>query len=280
MNIADALQQANRLDGSDTPRLDAELLLARVLNKPRTFLFGWPEHRLTAEQEEQYCQWLDRRRRGEPVAHILGLREFWSLPLAVNSSTLIPRPDSEHLVEVALQKLPTRRGRLLDLGTGTGALALALASECPQATVVAVDKVAEAVQLAESNRRHLGLANVTVQRSDWFAQVQGRFEVIVSNPPYIAASDPHLNQGDLRFEPHSALVAGADGLDDIRCIIAQAPQFLCNKGWLLLEHGWQQAEAVTALLKACGFAQVFSSKDLAGNPRVSGGCYRPGAGAQ
>lgn len=271
MNIADALQKARELTGSDSARLDAELLLAQVLAKPRTFLFGWPEYCLSEEEEDRFQLAISRRAMGEPVAHILQMREFWSLPLEVNNSTLIPRPDTECLVDLALQRLPSSGGRILDLGTGTGAIALALAKECPQAQVIAVDKEAAAVQLAETNRRRLGLGNVEVLQSNWFSAVQGSFDLIVSNPPYIAAGDPHLQQGDVRFEPASALVSGADGLDDIRRIVASAPACLRAGGWLLLEHGWQQGEAVRRLLTEQRFAEVFTAPDLAGNERVSGG---------
>ncbi len=193
-----------------------------------------------------------------------------SLDLDVASHTLIPRPDTELLVETALALLPSSPATLLDLGTGSGAIALALACERPQWQVTGVDRIDEAVALAEGNRARLQLANACFTASHWFSALAGqRFDLIVSNPPYIAAGDPHLSQGDVRFEPSSALVAGVDGLDDIRLIIQQAPQFLRAGGWLLLEHGFDQAEAVRELLSAQGFMAVESRRDLGGHQRIS-----------
>ena len=272
-SIAALLAQA-QLPDSDTPRLDAELLLAHVLGKSRSYLLTWPE-RQVAEPDVARCQaLLARRRQGEPVAYLLGEQGFWTLELQVSADTLIPRPDTERLVEVALQLGPQRPAQVLDLGSGTGAIALALASERAHWQVIGVDRMPGAVALAESNRVRLGLANVQFLQSDWFAALdQRQFELIVSNPPYIAADDPHLQQGDVRFEPASALVSGADGLDDIRYIVRSAPAHLQPGGWLLLEHGWQQAEAVRQLLSERGFAEVQSWQDLGGHQRVTGGCW-------
>lgn len=258
------------LPDSPTPRLDAELLLAHTLGKSRGYLHTWPERELEASQLERYQAALARRRAGEPVAYILGRQGFWSLDLDVASHTLIPRPDTELLVETALALLPATPLQVLDLGTGTGAIALALACERPAWQVTGVDRVAEAVALAQGNGTRLQLANARFAESCWFSALAGqRFQLIVSNPPYIAAADPHLSQGDVRFEPSSALVAGIDGLDDIRLIIEQAPEHLLAGGWLLLEHGFEQAEAVRELLAQRGFAAVDSRRDLGGHQRIS-----------
>lgn len=268
-SLAALLDQAE-LPDSPTARLDAELLLAAALGKPRSYLRTWPEHEPGAEQQAAFAAMLERRRAGEPVAYILGHQGFWSLDLEVAPHTLIPRPDTELLVETALQLAPATPLRVLDLGTGTGAIALALASERGGWQVTGVDRIAEAVELAERNRQRLGLTNAVFRQSSWFAGLAGeRFGLILSNPPYIAASDRHLGEGDVRFEPLSALVAGADGLDDIRQIVAQAPQHLEAGGWLLLEHGYDQAAAVRGLLAAAGFTRVDSRRDLGGHERIS-----------
>ncbi len=258
------------LPDSPTPRLDAELLLAQALGKSRGYLHTWPEREPEASQLERFQAALARRRAGEPVAYILGRQGFWSLDLDVASHTLIPRPDTELLVETALALLPATPLQVLDLGTGTGAIALALACERPAWQVTGVDRVPEAVALAQGNGTRLQLANARFAESCWFSALAGqRFQLIVSNPPYIAAADPHLSQGDVRFEPSSALVAGVDGLDDIRVIIEQAPAHLLAGGWLLLEHGFDQAEAVRELLAQRGFAAVDSRRDLGGHQRIS-----------
>jgi release factor glutamine methyltransferase len=270
--MASIEQLLNHADLPDSPsaRLDAELLLAFALGKPRSYLRTWPEREPSAEQQAAFAALLVRRRGGEPVAYILGQQGFWSLDLEVAPHTLIPRPDTELLVEAALELLPATPLRALDLGTGTGAIALALASERPGWRVTGVDRVAEAVALAERNRQRLKLDNADFRPSQWFGALAGeRYGLIVSNPPYIAADDRHLGEGDVRFEPASALVSGADGLDDIRQIIAQAPQHLEPGGWLLLEHGYDQAAAVRELLAAAGFARVHSRRDLGGHERIS-----------
>lgn len=272
-SIQDLLASAN-LPDSPSARLDAELLLAAALGKARSHLHTWPEREVPQACAERFAADLQRRRGGEPVAYILGQQGFWSLDLEVAAHTLIPRADTELLVETALELLAATPARVLDLGTGTGAIALALASERPAWRLTGVDRVAEAVALAERNRGRLGLGNAGFQASHWFDALAGeRYQLILSNPPYIAAGDHHLNEGDVRFEPASALVAGADGLDDIRRIIEQAPDHLEPGGWLLLEHGFDQAEAVRALLGARGFTQVQSRRDLGGHERISLGSW-------
>lgn len=276
MQIGSIRQQLiQRFGKSDSPALDADCLICSVLSCTRTFLRTWPEQELEPEQIEQIEALAKRREDGEPVAYILGVREFWSLPLEVAPSTLIPRPDTETLVEWGLELLPPKGtgAKALDLGTGTGAIALALKSECPALRMWAVEKSEDALALARRNAARLGY-QVNFQQSHWFDGVkETQFDLIVSNPPYIDEQDPHLTQGDVRFEPHSALIAGDDGLADIKELIAAAPNYLNQGGWLLLEHGWQQAEQVGELLKARGFSQVTTRLDLGGQPRITGGCW-------
>lgn len=269
-SVRDNLRRTAELPDSDTARLDLEVLLGHVLQKPRTWLYTWPEHELSESAQQQFDRILERRAHGEPVAHLVGKREFWSLPLKVDASTLIPRPETELLVEVALELCPQPRAQVLDLGTGTGAIALALASERPGWQIVAAEKSPEAVALAEENRAALGLGNVQVLRSDWFAQVPAQqFDLIVSNPPYIDAADPHLAEGDVRFEPRSALVAGRSGLADIEQIAGEALAYLAPEGWLVVEHGWQQAGPVRELFARAGLRQVSSRNDYAGRERLT-----------
>ena len=276
MATIQSLLDSAELPASPTARLDAELLLAAVLGKPRSYLRTWPEHEPGAEQLAAFAALLERRRMGEPVAYILGHQGFWSLDLEVAPHTLIPRPDTELLVETALQLAPATPQRVLDLGTGSGAIALALASERGGWQVIGVDRIAEAVALAERNRLRLKLNNAEFRQSSWFDGLAGEhFDLILSNPPYIAADDRHLGEGDVRFEPLSALVAGVDGLDDIRQIIALAPRHLQAGGWLLLEHGYDQAEAVRELLAAASFTAVDSRRDLGGHQRISLGRWTP-----
>jgi len=272
MTIIASLLRNAQLPDSPTERLDAELLLAAAIGKSRSYLHTWPERIVSSEDAEAYAGYLQRRRAGEPVAYILGQQGFWKIDLEVAPHTLIPRPDTELLVETALELQPAAPAKVLDLGTGTGAIALALASDCPAWQVTAVDRVDEAVALAERNRQRLGLGNVKVLASHWFSSLAGeRFDLIVSNPPYIASGDPHLLQGDLRYEPRGALTDEADGLSAIRAIVSGAPRRLAANGVLWMEHGYDQAEAVRALLVAQGFTQVQSERDLAGIERISGG---------
>ncbi|QBF25146.1 peptide chain release factor N(5)-glutamine methyltransferase [Pseudomonas tructae] len=270
MTIIASLLRGAELPDSPTARLDIELLLAAAIGKSRSYLHTWPERIVSSEAALTFADYLQRRRAGEPVAYILGQQGFWKLDLEVAPHTLIPRPETELLVETALQLLPASRVSLLDLGTGTGAIALALASERPQWQVSAVDRVLEAVALAERNRQRLQLDNVNVRSSHWFDALAGeRYDLIISNPPYIAAADPHLVAGDVRFEPSSALVSGEDGLDDLRSIVSQAPEHLLPAGWLLLEHGYDQAAAVRELLAKYGFEQIESRLDLNGHERIT-----------
>ena len=271
--IEEALAQAHdRLAGSESPELDAQLLLCEVLGKGRSYLYTWPERVLTSDEETAFNKLLARRREGVPVAHILGERDFWSLSLKVTPDTLIPRPDTELLVELALELLPSERAlTVIDLGTGTGAIALAIAHERPKARVTAVERSAAALAVAEENRERLGLANVELLEGSWFEPLplEARFDLIVSNPPYVAKDDPHLSRGDVRFEPLTALTAGPDGLDDIRHIAAAARDHLKPGGWLLLEHGYDQGEAVAALLTSLGYRNVATHQDAGGNPRAT-----------
>lgn len=273
MTIIASLLRSAELPDSPTARLDAELLLAAALGKPRSFLHTWPERIVSSEAAQTFDAYLKRRRTGEPVAYILGQQGFWNIDLEVATHTLIPRPETEMLVETALELLPGAiPHRLLDLGTGTGAIALSLAKDRPQWTVTAVDRVEEAVALAERNRQRLYLDNARVLQSHWFSAVEGqRFDLILSNPPYIADNDPHLVQGDVRFEPSSALTSGADGLDDLRLIVSQAPAHLEAGGWLLLEHGYDQGAAVRELLDRHGFEQIQTRRDLGDHERITFG---------
>ena len=276
-SIAELLLLRDRLQAcSDTALLDVELLLAHCLQKNRTYLRTWPEAEVANDTEQQFLALLCRREQGEPIAHLLGERGFWSLDLQVNASTLIPRPETELLVEQVLALLTDcPQLSVLDLGTGTGAIALALAQEKPDWKILACDREPAAVQLAEANRRALGLDNVSIFQSNWFAAVAPqRFELIVSNPPYIDGDDPHLTQGDLRFEPRSALVAANKGLADIEHIIAHSQDYLQPGGWLLLEHGYNQRRAVRECFEQSGFINVFSRQDLAGMDRITGGQCR------
>ncbi len=281
MPTIESLLNGAELPDSPSARLDAELLLAHVLGKPRSYLRTWPEREPDAAQCAAFAALLARRSKGEPVAYLLGRQGFWSLELEVAPHTLIPRPDTELLVETALALGPGGPARVLDLGTGSGAIALALACERPAWQVLGVDRVAEAVALAERNGARLGLANARFVESRWFSALAGeRFAMIVGNPPYIAADDRHLSEGDVRFEPASALVAGADGLDDIRQIVHEAPEHLEAGGWLLLEHGYDQAEAVRALFAARGFTDVESRRDLGGHQRITLGRWNGETHAQ
>lgn len=254
-------------------RIEIQCLLQQVLNVPRAWLLAHSEHYPNETEHMHYQELLQRRLRGEPVAYLLGEREFFGLMFTVTPATLIPRPETELLVELALSHIPQQSFyRVLDLGTGSGAIALALAHARPDVEVLGCDASTTALAVAHANAQQLGVANAAFIHSDWFeAFTTQKFNIIVSNPPYIAAGDPHLARGDVRFEPISALVSGGDGLHDIRHIAAHAPDHLEPGGWLLLEHGYDQAAQVSELLLQAGFDEVFSACDLAGIERVSGG---------
>lgn len=272
-SIADALDWAlQQLAQSESPALDARVLLAFCLSKPDSYLYTWPEKLLSETEQTCFSQLIARRATGEPVAHITQVREFWSLPLRVSPATLIPRPDTEILVEHALQlSLPKRdEFGVLDLGTGTGAIALALASEWPQVPVIGVDLKVDAVELAQSNGQALGISNATFRQGSWFDPVAGQqFSLIVSNPPYIDEQDHHLEQGDVRFEPRSALVAKDKGLADLALIARQAPTYLIEQGYLVMEHGYDQGEAVRTLLAEQGYSDIQTVTDYGGNERIT-----------
>jgi release factor glutamine methyltransferase len=254
-------------------RIEVQCLLQNVLQVNRAWLLSHPEQSLDTDQQQRYIELFERRLRGEPVAYLLGEREFYGLSFKVSPATLIPRPETELLVDLALQRIPQQGVyRVLDLGTGSGAIALSISHARPDSDVVAVDASTTALEVAQVNMQTLGLGNACLRQSDWFSALREEsFDVIVSNPPYIAAKDAHLAQGDVRFEPHDALVSGPDGLDDIRRICAQAKVHLRPNGWLLLEHGYDHAAEVRALLQQSGFQEIFSARDLAGIERVSGG---------
>lgn len=262
------------VSGSDSARRDTELLMQAVLGKDAVWLYSHDDQCPSPAQAARFDVLLQRRERGEPVAHLTGERGFWTLDLRVNAHTLIPRPETEMLVEFALEKTPAAAsGAILDLGTGSGAIALAIKSERPSCAVTAVDASAAALEVARDNAARLGL-EVGLLEGSWFAPVAGRrFQLIVSNPPYIPADDVHLGQGDVRFEPRSALVSGADGLDDIRHLVAAAPLHLFPAGWLVLEHGHDQAPQVRAIMQAAGFRLVDSRRDLNGHERITFGCH-------
>lgn len=261
---------------SDTARLDTEILLAHVLAKPRAHLYTWPERIPESATRSAFIALLERRARGEPIAYLTGRRAFWSLELQVTPDTLIPRPESELLVTLALERLPEAGGpRVVDLGTGSGVLALALAVERPDCTVIAIDRSIAALSIAETNARELGLSNIEFRHGDWCSGLDPEeFDLIVANPPYVADDSPWLRHGDVRFEPRNALVAGRDGLDAIRRIVQQAPAILKSGGWLLIEHGFDQGAAVRTLLREQGFRAVECHTDPNGRDRVGGG-YRP-----
>lgn len=276
----DALLQAAavrlKAAGSTSPRLDAEVLLGHVIARDRTWLYTWGDRDCPPWEHARFDALVAARAQGQPVAYLTGEREFWGLRLATSPDTLIPRPDTETLVEAALNCVTSNTtGRLLDLGTGTGAIALAFASEQPGWQVVGVDLRPEAVALAQTNAAQLNIANAQFMQSDWFSVFEQagepteRFNLIVSNPPYIAADDPHLCLGDVRFEPISALVADADGLADLAHLIATAPKYLAPSGWLLLEHGYRQAGEVREALSQAGYQNVESVRDLGGHERIT-----------
>jgi len=267
LTIAQALATA-QLD-----RGDARALLRHALGVSDAYLIAHSAQVLTDAQSELCAALIARRSAGEPVAYIVGAREFFSLEFKVTPAVLIPRPETELLVEFALERIASnRRQRVLDLGTGSGCIAITIAKHRPHAQVVAVDRSSAALEIARENAARHAVANLELAVSDWFGALAGqRYDLIVSNPPYVAAGDPHLTQGDLRFEPAAALAAGTDGLDGFRLIVASAPQYLSGGGWLAFEHGHDQAARCRELLAAAGFREIFSRADLADLERVSGG---------
>ena len=270
--IKQTLALAGRLDGlSDTARLDVAVLLAHALERDKTYLYTWPDRELTAAQQQVFESLLAQRQKGVPIAYLVGEKEFWSLPIKVSSDTLIPRPDTELLVQLGLELFASDSPRTIaDLGTGTGAIALALAHERSRWQVLGADISPQIVALAEQNRVAFQLMNLRFVVSDWCSALPKQaFDLILGNPPYIAADDPHLLCGDVRFEPKTALVSEEDGLHDIKCIATQAKDHLKLQGFLLLEHGCQQAQAVREILSAVGYSNMKTFQDLAGLDRAT-----------
>lgn len=276
--IASALNEAaHRLAAvCDTPRLDAEVLLGFVLDRNRVHLHTWPDLLLPDEAMARFDALITRRATGEPLAYLTGRREFWSMELEVSPATLIPRPETELLVEIALQRIPAGSAwRIADLGTGSGAIALAIARERPACRIVATDRSTTALAVARRNAARLGIGNVEFREGIWLEPLAGEvFDLIVSNPPYIASEDPRLHTSEIRFEPITALAAGPDGLDDIRHITATASRHLVSGGGLLLEHGYDQSSAVMEILTQSGYGEVHTHQDMSEIYRVTGG-YRP-----
>ncbi len=273
-SIATARADARRaLVAAEAAPDEADILLAHILDKDRSYLFAYPEAKVTDGHMEHFQYQIAQRCAGVPVAYLTGIRDFWNLSLQVNRHTLIPRPETEHLVEYALGLGDAASTlRVLDLGTGSGAIALALAEERPHWQITASDFNPDTLAMAKQNATRLHLDQVYFLCSDWFAAIEGTYDVIISNPPYIADADLHVQQGDLRFEPRGALVSGGDGLQAIRQITEQAVDYLEPGGWLLLEHGFDQGAACRALFAQHGFTAVFTHPDLAGLDRLSGGC--------
>lgn len=269
--VVDRSTVRSALASSALARIDSEVLLAHAIGRDRAWLAAHPEAALTSEEASHFAVLARRRRDGEPVAYLTGRREFWGLALDVDPSVLIPRPETETLVETALSILPSDRPvRVLDLGTGSGAVALAIARERPRAAVLATDCAPEALSVARHNAARLGITNVTCACGDWYRAVAAsRFDLIVSNPPYVADGDPHLAEGDLRFEPRAALAAGVHGLDALRPIITGAASHLVPGGWLAVEHGYDQAGATRRLFGAAGLDAFRAARDLAGIVRVA-----------
>ena len=254
---------------STSARLDVELLLSHSLGKPRSYLIAWPEHWPDTDQLEHFETLLQRRLLGEPVAHLIGEREFWSLTLRVTAATLIPRPETEQLVEQALTHIPSGQElRIADLGTGSGAIAIAIAHERPLCRITAIDSSIDALDVARDNAYRHGLRNISFRHGNWFENDTSRYDIIVANPPYVRNDDPHLQEDGLPFEPLEALVAGNDGLDAIREISRQAREHLNIGGWLLLEHGYDQQTAVIELLSQSGYTNINGLKDLGGIDRI------------
>lgn len=264
---------ATQLAEFPTPKLDAEILLSFVLNVSRSYLYSHSDERIDKEKQVIFESLLKRRIQGEPIAYIVGHQEFWSMDFEVTKDVLIPRRETELLVETVFEILPAdKKCSVLDLGSGSGAIALAIAKERPHWKISGVDQSEKAIQLARKNQKHLNISNVTFTESNWFSALnKKRFDLIVSNPPYISEQDPHLNQGDIRFEPKEALISGKDGLDDILKISAEAIKHLKSNGYLIFEHGYNQSEAVKKILQKNQFMLIEARKDLSGIDRITFG---------
>ncbi|ATF08740.1 peptide chain release factor N(5)-glutamine methyltransferase [Candidatus Enterovibrio altilux] len=277
INIANTLYDTVHLltkNKISSPQIDVAILLCHVLKKPSSYLYTWSDKLLSDEEVNEFSMLIARRVKGEPVAYIIGHRDFWSLQLNVEPNTLIPRPDTERLVELALERLPQRMGHVLDLGTGTGAIALSIAKERLDMHVIGVDIRPEVVLLAARNQRKNAITNAEFLQSNWFDALPERtFTMIVSNPPYVDSEDLHLSQGDVRFEPRTALVAGDHGLANIRHICKHTPYYLQDGGWLLIEHGHNQSHAVKIFFASAGFRNVQTVQDYGGQDRVTLGCF-------
>lgn len=275
MNIQQSLQQASTLllSSSDTALLDVQVLLCFVLQCNSAHLAAWPEKDLTEQQAEKFLQLIQQRKNGLPVAHLTGQREFWSLDFLVNDSTLIPRPETETLIEFVVEKFSDRKNiKLLDMGTGCGAIAIAIASEKPAWEIHACEFSKPALTLAKKNSKKLKTENITFTHSNWFSNILTQdFDIIISNPPYIAENDAHLFEGDVRFEPRSALTSGETGMDDIEHICATAKQYMTDNGWLIVEHGYNQAQLVNDCFSKNGYIELEQIKDLSGHIRMTAG---------
>ena len=270
VSIKQLLEQATRILNTASARLDAEVLLGHVLQEARSHFHAWPEKLVPAASHTHFTELLQRRLEGEPVAYLTGEREFWSLPLSVTPDTLIPRPETETLVARALKRIPADQPHTIaDLGTGSGAIALAIARERPLCRIIATDIATAAIEVAHNNARRLGIHSIEFRTGNWYKPLTGmRFDMIVSNPPYIATTDPHLESGDVRFEPRTALASGPQGMDDLTPIAQCAINHLEPGGWLLMEHGYDQGELTRQLLEATGFIEVITFTDDAGLERV------------
>ncbi|MCW8090670.1 peptide chain release factor N(5)-glutamine methyltransferase [Alteromonas sp. ASW11-130] len=273
MRIDQALAFAQaELAGTETPAIDSRALLCHCLKKPVSYLYTWPERELSEAQLSQFNTLVAKRKEGTPVAYLRGHQEFWSMDFSVSEATLIPRPETELLVEKVLELNQRADAAICDLGTGTGAIAIALASELPKAHITGVDRVPEAVELAKSNAALNHVKNVTFKQSDWFSAIPNCiFDIIVSNPPYVESASEYLLQGDVRFEPASALTSGKDGLDDIRNILSTAAHHLNNNGMLLIEHGYNQGPAVAKEFETHGFTDIITFYDVNTLDRVTTG---------
>ncbi|KAF3982804.1 MAG: peptide chain release factor N(5)-glutamine methyltransferase [Methylococcales symbiont of Hymedesmia sp. n. MRB-2018] len=278
-NIQTALATATQTISahSDTAQLDAEVLLCQILSKPRSHLRAWPKKLMTAEQNHQFQQLIKKRQQGQPIAYITGHREFWSRDFKVSSDVLIPRPDTELLIELSLNLMADKtKARVIDLGTGSGVIAITLAAERPNLEVIATDISHPALKIAKQNAAIHQLNNIQFLHSDWFNDVPAatKFDLIISNPPYIEPHDPHLSEGDLRFEPESALIAAEQGLKDIRNICQQARSYLKADATLLIEHGFEQQKSVQTIFNSLQYTHISPFTDLSNNPRVTTGQWQ------